>query len=309
MEKTIYVIGHKSPDTDTICSAIAYAEYLKTKGFEAIPARFGDLNPETKYILDYFGFENPINLDSLKEKQVILVDHNEKIQSPEGIEEAKIIEVIDHHKIGFSVNEPINFETKPFGSTATIIAQKIFNDQNFKITKPLAGILISAILSDTVVFKSNTTTATDIEMADKLNKIAEIEDLQRFGIKMKKKKSSLAGLTPEQIIYSDFKIFETNDKKFGIGQIETVDLSEAEKIEIDLLNKINEIAEKEGLNFIILMLTDIINEGSKLLMSSNANCLEKTFDKEIIDNSVYLEKMMSRKKDLVPLILKSLEDK
>ena len=124
MEKTIYIIGHKSPDTDTICSAIAYSEYLKTKGQEAVPARFGDLNPETKYVLDYFGFESPINLDSLKEKTVILVDHNEKSQSPEGIETARIIEVIDHHKIEFSKAEPINFQTKPLGTTATLIAQK-----------------------------------------------------------------------------------------------------------------------------------------------------------------------------------------
>jgi manganese-dependent inorganic pyrophosphatase len=309
MEKTIYIIGHKSPDTDTICSAIAYSEYLKTKGQEAIPARSGDLNPETKYVLDCFGFEPPINLDSLKEKTVILVDHNEKSQSPEGIETARIIEVIDHHKIEFSSAEPINFQTKPLGSTATLIAQKLLNDQDFEITKPLAGILISAILSDTVIFKSNTSTPTDVELANKLNEIAQIPDLQNFGLEIKKKKSSLEGLTPEQIIYSDFKSFEVNNQKFAIGQVETVDLSEAKKIEKALFEKINEIKEKESFAFVVLMLTDIINEGSNLLISSGADCLEKAFNKEINENSVYLEKMMSRKKDLLPLVLKALENK
>jgi len=306
-EDLIYIIGHKSPDTDTVCSAIAYAEYLNQKGFNVISAITGEINLETKYVLDYFKFETPVILDSLSQKNVILVDHNEESQRLDGFESANIIEVIDHHKINFTSSEPINFQVKPLGSTASLIAERMFNDKNFEISKPLAGILISAILSDTVVFKSNTTTPRDIEIAETLNKIAQIEDLQTFGIEIKKKKASLKGLNPEKIIYSDFKTFEACGNKFGVGQIEVVDLSEAKEMKKDLLEKMNEIAKRENLLFVILMMTDIINEGSELLISDNCDCIEKAFNKKVNDNCVYLDKMMSRKKDLLPVVMKILE--
>lgn len=308
MEKDIiYVIGHKSPDTDTICSAIAYSEYLKSKGINAIPAKQGDLNPETKYVLNYWKIETPINLESLKEKRVVLVDHNEKSQSPEGIEQASISEIIDHHKIDFSFSEPINFQTYPVGSTATIVAQIMINDKNFKIEKPIAGILISAILSDTVVFKSSTCTQTDKDIVNQLNEIANIENLQEFGIKIKKEKSNLKNLIAEQIIYSDFKIFETNSKKFGVSQIEIIDSSEIKERKLELLTKLNEIEKKENLFFTILMITDIINQNSELLISNNGVFIERAFNKKINENSIYLENAMSRKKDVIPFITKFLE--
>lgn len=308
-ENIIYTIGHKSPDTDTVCSAIAYAEYLKSKGKNVVPARCGEINLETKYVLEYFGLDYPINLESIKGKKVILVDYNEASQSSEGLEDAKIMGVIDHHKIGFSSSSPISFEIKPYGATATIIAEKMLEDKSFEITKPIAGILISSILSDTVIFKSTTTTDKDIEVVNELNKIANIEDIKKFGIEIKKKKSSLIGLSPEKIIYSDFKNFDVNDIKFGIGQIEVVDLSEAREMRNSLLEKLEEISQKDNLLFTILMVTDIINEGSELLFSKNYSSIEKVFNKQIIDNTVYIEKMMSRKKDLVPLIMNQLENK
>jgi manganese-dependent inorganic pyrophosphatase len=300
MEETIYVIGHKSPDTDTICSAIAYSEYLKLKGLNAIPAKCGEINPETKFVLDSFSIEEPTTIDSVADKKVVLVDHNEKSQSPEGIDNAKIIGIVDHHKIGFSSNEPIEVEMKPFGSTATIIARKMISE-GLVVDKKVAGLLLSAILSDTVIFKSSTTTKIDIETAEELNKIVGLEDMKSFGIEMKKKKSSLSGFTAEQIIKSDFKIFESSVGNFGIGQIETADLSEGLSRKEELLKEMSEIKTKEGLMFLILMLTDIINEGSELLISEGFE-LKDVFNKEIKGNSVYIEKMMSRKKDLLPII-------
>jgi manganese-dependent inorganic pyrophosphatase len=187
MEKEIfYVVGHKSPDTDTVCSAIAYSLLLKKQKINAVPAVFGDLNAETKYALDLFKVKDLLKLKSIKNKKVILVDHNEPSQSPDGIEEAKVAEIIDHHKIGFSSSEPITFIAKPYGSTATIVAEKMINE-NFKITKQIAGLLLCAILSDTVVFKSTTTTKTDIKIAKDLAKIAEVENIKNFGIELKKK--------------------------------------------------------------------------------------------------------------------------
>ena len=300
-KETIYIIGHKSPDTDTVCSSIAYAEFLKKKKVDAIAAIPEELNPETKYILDYFKVKKPLKLNSIKGKKVFLVDHNESSQSPEGINEAEVIGIIDHHKIGCSFSAPIFFESKPLGSTATLIAQKMI-EQQFKITKQLAGILLSAILSDTVIFKSSTTTEEDIKIAKILGEIAGIKNIKEFGIEIKKQKSNLKGMSAEKIIYSDFKIFEEDKVKFGVGQIETVDLEEAKEKKAELLKKMKEVIEKERLSFLILMLTDIINEGSELLISGESTYLKKAFNKEIKNDSIYIKNMMSRKKDLIPLL-------
>lgn len=304
-KETIYIVGHKSPDTDAVCSAIAYSEYLKHKGIIAVPTICGELNPETKYVLEYFGIEEPVNMCSIKDKKVILVDYNENSQGFINLEDANVVEVIDHHKIGFSSSSPIRFEIRPYGSTATIIAKKLFNSTTFKITRPIAGILLSAILSDTVIFKSSTTTSIDVKIAEELSKIAEIEDVQRFGIELKKKKSSLKGMTAEQIIKADFKSFEVGNNSFGIGQIEVVDLSEANERKNELIEELNKIKEKENFLFVILMVTDIINEGSQLLLSNG--CESISFNEEIKDNSVYIKGMMSRKKDLVPQIMESIK--
>ncbi|MFA5742686.1 MAG: manganese-dependent inorganic pyrophosphatase [Candidatus Paceibacterota bacterium] len=309
MEKeTVYVIGHKSPDTDTVCSAIAYSAYLKkTCRINAVPAVFGEINPETQFVLDYFKIKSPAKLESVAGQKLVLVDHNEKSQSPDGIEEAKIIEILDHHKIGFICSEPIIVHAEPVGSTATLVAKKMLADKKFKITPQLAGLLVSAILSDTVVFKSATTTKTDIEIAKKLGPKAKIKNLKKFGIEIKKQKASLKGLTAEKIIYSDFKAFEASGKKFGIGQIEVVELGEAKEKKAELLEKMAEIAQKESFSFMALMITDIINEGSEVLIAGDIESMEKAFGKKVVGGSVYLEKAMSRKKDILPPLMKAIK--
>jgi manganese-dependent inorganic pyrophosphatase len=309
MEKEIvYVIGHKSPDTDTVCSAIAYAAYLKkAKRINAVPAVSGDINPETQFVLDQFKTAVPAKLASADGQKLILVDHNEKSQNPDGVEGAKIIEVLDHHKIGFICSEPIVFQAEPVGSTATLVARKMMADKKFKITPQLAGLLVSAILSDTVVFKSTTTTKIDIEIAKKLGKKAKIKNLKKFGIEIKKQKASLKGMDAEKIIYSDFKSFEAGGKKFGVGQIEVVDLAEAEGRKEEILQKMAEIAQKEGFSFVALMVTDIMKEGSEVFAAGDTEILGKAFGKPVGDNSIYLEKAMSRKKDFLPPLMKVLE--
>jgi manganese-dependent inorganic pyrophosphatase len=302
IKEKIYVIGHKSPDTDTVCSAIAYAEFLKKKKLNAIPVIAGEINSETKFVLDYFKIKKPSKLESIKGKKVILVDHNETAQSPDGAEEAEIIEIIDHHKIGCTFDQPINFQTKPLGSTSTLVAQRMLAEK-FKITRPLAGILLSAILSDTVIFKSSTTTSEDIKIAKILASIAKIKDIKEFGIEVKKKKSDLRGLSAEKIVCSDFKIFQEGEVKFGIGQVEMVDLTEIKKRKTELLSAMEKVMLGEKAVFLILMMTDIMNEGSELLVSGDASYLAKALKKDIKDNSVYAKGMMSRKKDLVPLLV------
>jgi manganese-dependent inorganic pyrophosphatase len=305
-KETVYVIGHISPDTDTVCASIAYAEYLKKKErVNAIPAVCGNLNPETKFVLNYFKVKPPKTIGSAAQKTLVLVDHNEEKQMADGADSAKIIEVLDHHKIGFECPETIKFHTEPVGSTSTLVAQKM-RANKFKITKPLAGILVSAILSDTVVFKASTTTPADIKIAKALAKIAGIANLKKYGIEIKKQKASLKGMTASQILCSDLKTFDAGGKKFGIGQIEVVEVKEAGERSGDILKEMETMNQKEGFDFSALMVTDIINEGSELLVSGDASYIEKAFG-SVKNNSVYVKGMLSRKKDLLPPLLKTLE--
>jgi len=300
----IYVIGHKQPDTDSICASIAYAHYLKQKGKNAIAVKSGEINPETKYVLDYFKVQEPETLTDAAEKTMILLDHNEKNQSPDNIDKAEIIEVIDHHKIVFGCPDPIYFHSEPIGSTSTIIAKKYFNDQSVKLDKNIAGILLSAILSDTVIFKSPTTTKEDIEIAKKLAEIAEIKNIEEFGIEMKKTKASLKRMSAEDIIFSDFKTYEFGKTKFGGGQVEVIDFNEVNERKQELLEKIEEIAKKENYDLLILMATDIIKKDSLLLFFEKDSYIEKAFSKKPENNTLYLEGVMSRKKQIIPPLAK-----
>ena len=295
----VYIFGHMNPDTDSICSAIVYAQYKRSKGLKARAARIGELNPETKFVLDYFSVDEPELIEDVRGRKVILVDHNEFSQSAKGIEEAEILEVIDHHKIKFSYGKPIFFLSKPLGSTATIIAEILLNE-GYEIDGKVAGLLLAAILSDTVVFKSITTTATDKEIAKKLGEIAGIEDIEKFGIEIKKAKASIRGLDSEDVIYSDFKDFIFSGKKVGIGQVEIVDTSEVEEMREKLLEKMNEILKAKGYELLILMITNIIECGSELLVVGNTDMVKKAFGKEVKDNAIYLEGVMSRKSEVVP---------
>lgn len=299
----IFIIGHKNPDTDTIVSAIGYAFYLNKKGKRATAVRSGQINPETKFVLDYFGIKIPSLLKNIAGKKVILVDHNEKTQSPEGVEKSEILEVIDHHKIDFQYPNPIFFLTEPIGSTSTIIAKR-YLENKIKIPPKIAAILLSGILSDTVVFRSSTTTKEDIKIAQKLAKRAKIKEIEKFGIEIKKKKASLKGMKARDIIYSDFKTYNFSGKKIGVGQIEIFDQEEVKKRKKELLLKLKEIARKEKYDLIILMITDIIKRGSEVLAFGETDYLEKAFGKKIKNNSLYLAGVISRKKEIIPPLMK-----
>jgi len=304
---TVYVIGHKSPDTDTVCSAIAYAEYLKKKQkIGAVAAVCGDLNPETKFVLDYFKIKKPAKLNSAAGKTLVLVDHNERSQMPDGADSAKIIEVVDHHKTCFEYPEPIIFRAEPLGATATLAAKTMIAGK-FKIAKPMAGILLAAILSDTVVFRSPTCTAEDIKIAKLLAKTAGVKDIKKFGVEIKKQKASLKKMTAGQIINSDYKTFEAQGKKFGVGQIEVVDLSEARARRNEIKSEMENIRAKEGLEFVVLMATDIINCGSEIFVTGDSSYIQKAFGEIPANGNLYAKGMMSRKKDLLPPLLKTLE--
>ncbi|ODS42623.1 MAG: manganese-dependent inorganic pyrophosphatase [Candidatus Altiarchaeales archaeon IMC4] len=301
---TIYVVGHKNPDTDSICSAIAYAGLKEKIGISAKAASSGEINDETRFVLGRFGFAPPDRIGDASGKKLVLVDHNEAQQSPDNADKAQIIEVIDHHKIDFKCSVPVYFRNEPVGCTATIIAD-MYEDAGVKITGGIAGLLLSAILSDTVVFKSQTTTEKDRAASKRLAKIAGIKNTEEFGIEVKTAKASLAGKSAEALIFMDYKDFTFNGKKVGIGQIEVVGMEEVNSRKAELIAGIASVMKKNGNDAVLLMATDIIAEGTDLLATGNIKPLEKAFGKKISNDSVYLPKVMSRKKDVVPLLEKA----
>lgn len=306
------MVGHKNPDTDSICSAIAYA-YFRNKRVElgqlkgeAVPARQGELNPETKFVLEKFGFEPPELITDGTGKKVILVDHSEKAQSLDNIEKAEIIAIIDHHKIGdITTPNPIVFIAMPCGCTASII-KGLFEMYNIEIPPKIAGIMLASILSDTICFKSVTTTKKDIEAAKDLAKIAGIEDIEAFAMEMFKAKSDVAGKTPRELIFRDFKEFNMAGNVVAISQLELVSLDLVKDIKDSLYEEMKKIKEEKNYHSFLLMLTDIMKEGTELLvLTDNPKIIEKAFNKEVRERSIWLEGVMSRKKQVVPPLEKA----
>ena len=306
-ENVRYVVGHKNPDTDSIASAIVLAHFL-----DCYPARLGDINPETEFVLRKFGVMEPELITSAKGKEIILVDHSEKSQSFDDLDEGKLIAIIDHHKVGLTTTEPILYYAKPVGSTATVIAELYFKDaidliggKKKELGADLAGLLLSAIISDTVLFKSPTTTDLDKEMAKKLAEIAGISNIEEFGMEILKAKSIVGKLKPEEIINMDFKNFDFNGKKVGIGQVEVIDVSEVESKKDDIYKLLEEKLKNEGYDLIVFLITDIMKEGSEALVVGNKEMFEKAFNVKVEGKSVFLEGVMSRKKQVVPPLEKA----
>lgn len=301
MEKT-YIIGHKSPDLDSVAAAISFSifknRFDKTDRF--VPAIAGDVNRETAYALEKFGFDKPEALETAEGREVVLVDHNEFSQAVSGIEKARILEVLDHHKVKFDYPEPIEFRVLPWGSTCSIIAQLFFNAA-FQPEKELAGLMLSAILVDTVITRSPTCTEHDKRIIEQLADIAEIDNWQDFGLEIFKVRSSVSELNEEEIIKSDFKDFELKAGKFGIGQVETVDLKEFDGRRDALLSKLEEIRTEGGYHSVILFLTDIIKEGSLFLVATaDKEKVEQALGAELDNNQAYIDNIISRKKQVAP---------
>ena len=242
-----------------------------------------------------------------KNKEVILVDHNEKEQSVDGLEEATILEVVDHHKLGtLATNSPINFRNMSVGSSNTIIYY-IYKENKIDIPKNIAGAMLSGIISDTLMLKSPTTTSFDIEAVNKLEKIAKVK-YETYGMEMFKAGSSLKGKTIEEIIYEDFKKFSYNDSNIGVGQVTTTDIDYIMNDSQAYIDALNEIAE--NYEIVALFITDIIKNGSYILFNDKAKeILRDSFNIEDLEQGHYFEGIFSRKKQIIPFILETLEKK
>ncbi len=298
---SVYVVGHKSPDTDSVASAIAYAELKKSMGVDAVAAVQGEINPEAKMVLDKFGFSVPETLTDGAGKKLILVDHSDIAQAPDNLGDAEIIEIVDHHKIGdITTNNPIFFCAMPVGCTGTVLKQ-LYDMNNIEIPANIAGIMLASILSDTVLFKSPTTTDSDKEACDALAKIAGISDMEALAMEMFKAKSAVAGVPAKDLIFRDYKDFDMKGNKVGCGQLELVDLSLVEDVRDDLLSALREVKTEGGRHTVLLMLTDIMKEGTDLMVVSDDNSyVEKAYNVKLDGPTVWVDGMMSRKKQTIP---------
>ena len=247
------------------------------------------------------------DIDDVNRKKVILVDHNEFEQSVEGLDQADIIEIIDHHKIGsIGTKAPINFRNMPVGSTNTIL-YLLYKEHNITIPKDIAGIMMSGILSDTLILKSPTSTKFDEEALNELSKIACV-DFEKYGMEMFKAASSLDGMTKEQVLFSDFKNFTIGENKVGIGQILTLDIDQIKKVENEYIDLLNKEAENKGYDIIALFITDIINQGSYIYFNDKSKEIwKKVFGISLIDEGYFINGCISRKKQIVPNLMKIIE--
>ena len=288
----IYVIGHKNPDTDSVAGAIALAEIMGYKS-----AICGPINRETTFVLERLNIETPEILADISGKKVFLVDHNENTQMAEGWKNAEIIGVTDHHKINFSSSAPVFFHAETLGSTCSVIAKTYMNAVT---NNPrLAKILLAGILSDTIIFKSPTTTEEDRDIANTLAKVAGELDILQFGKEIKTAGADISGKTIKEIISTDFKEFDMNGRRVGIGQVELPDLSLIKDMEQAIITQLDEI-KTDGYELVIMVATDIIAEGSKLFFAGDPVIIQKAFGVAPEGRAIFVKGLMSRKKQVVP---------
>lgn len=309
MEDKVLIFGHKNPDTDSITSAIVMENLEEKLGdSKAKAVRIGNVNKETKYVLDFLGMEEPELVENVNDGQnVILVDHNETTQSIGNVSNAKVLKVVDHHTMNFVAPYQLYYRAEPVGCTQTVL-YKMYKENDIKISREMAVLMLSAIASDTLVLKSPTTTESDKRVAKALEEISGL-NINEFGIDMLKAGTDISDFTPEQVINIDSKLFEQGNKKFKIAQVNTADLDSIFKNQSYFEQAINEDIQKENLDFYVFAATDIINSNSKIIsLGNDAPVVEKAFGISVDNHTAMLENVVSRKKQMLPPILNALNN-
>lgn len=303
MAKTL-IFGHKNPDTDTICSAIAYADLKNQLGLSAEPVRLGDVNGETQYALDYFKVKEPRFVETVanEAQDVILVDHNERQQSASDIDQVRVIEVIDHHRIAnFETSHPLYYRAEPVGCTATIL-NKIYKEKGVAVRKEIAGLMLSAIISDSLLFKSPTCTDEDIAAARELAEIAGV-DADSYGLEMLKAGADLSDKTIAQLISLDAKEFQMGGAKVEIAQVNAVDTNDVLSRQAELEDAIQGIIADKNLDLFVFVVTDILNNDSiALALGKGSKAVEKAYNVSLSENKALLKGVVSRKSQIVPVL-------
>ncbi|GAV10609.1 manganese-dependent inorganic pyrophosphatase [Paenibacillus sp. MER 180] len=307
MEKVL-IFGHKNPDTDTICSAIAYADLKTQLGFNVEPVRLGSVNGETQFALDTFQAEAPRLVETVANevKGVILVDHNERQQSANDIEQVEVLEVIDHHRIAnFETSGPLYYRAEPVGCTATIL-NKMYKENGKTISKNIAGLMLSAIISDSLLFKSPTCTEQDVAAARELAEIAGV-DVEKYGLDMLKAGADLSQKTIAELISLDAKEFSMGSSKVEIAQVNAVDVNDVLSRQAEVEAALNDIIATKGLDLFVFVVTDILNSDSvALALGSKTEAVEKAYNVTLENNTALLKGVVSRKKQIVPVLTDTL---
>lgn len=301
---TVLVFGHKNPDTDTITSAIAYAELKKKLGMDAEAVRLGEVNGETQYALDHFRVKAPRLIESVKgeAEEVILVDHNEFQQSADGIEDVRILEVIDHHRIAnFQTADPLYYRAEPVGCTATILL-KLYKEHNVEIAADMAGLMLSAIISDSLLFKSPTCTDEDIKAAKELAEIAGV-DAESYGLEMLKAGTDLSQKTIEELISLDAKEFAMGDYRVEIAQVNTVDANDVLNRKAEVEAAIANTVAAKNLDLFVFAITNILtNDSEAIVVGPKPELFEQAFNVTLQNGLATLPGVVSRKKQIVPFL-------
>ncbi|KRL57218.1 MAG: manganese-dependent inorganic pyrophosphatase [Furfurilactobacillus sp.] len=296
------VFGHQSPDTDAIVAAKAYS-YLQNKlGYDTEAVALGEPNEETQFVLNYFDEPTPrvITKASDEVDSVMLVDHNEHQQSVSDIEDVTVTHVVDHHRIAnFSTSSPLFYRAEPVGCTSTIL-MKMFDEYKIEIPAQLAGLMLSAIISDTLLLKSPTTTDDDKAAVIALAEIADV-DYKTYGLEELKAGTNLSSKSEAELIEQDAKSFEMGGKNIRIDQINTVDLDEVFARQDKLEAAMAADAKEKGYDLFLVLVTNILDSDSRLLVwGEPTDVVEKAFNTTLTNNTASLPGVVSRKKQVVP---------
>jgi len=296
------IIGHRNPDTDTVCSAIAYQNLLAARGIDSKAFALGEVNGETRLVLEKFEVDFPEVISELpKDSEIILVDHNEEGQSIENLNNLNVIEIVDHHKANIQTDKPIRIHIEPLGSSCSIIAKK-FLSRGIEIEKKIAEILIAGIISDTLYFRSPTTTKKDKELAMTLNEIAKIENLESFSLEMFDAKSDIKDLSTMELVKLDYKKFDLSGHKIGFGVMETTNVQFGLERKNEILEVLKGIKENEGMEAVYFGVVDILKEEAYTLCSDYdaQKLFLEVFKSENREGVLYNQGMVSRKKQIIP---------
>jgi manganese-dependent inorganic pyrophosphatase len=305
--ETIYIVGHKNPDVDSIVSAYAYQIYRHSQGdFNYIAIRCGQPNQPTKWLFEKFKLQIPPLVEDVSNMKIALVDHTEPSIRPNGWKNAKIVEVVDHHKLTLETAEPSKITIRPYGATATLVGQKMLR-QKLPLKPEIAGLLLGAIIDDTLALRSPVTTQTDKEIAGELSTISGIGDLSEFARELFNKKDSWSKLKPKEIILQDYKEYQIGQSTISISQVETMDNQKLLKFSDDLLSELNKMNIENPLNYRFIMLTDLLrNDCILLCLVQNQSAIETIFKKTMEDGyKIHLPGVLSRKKQILPALIEN----
>ncbi|MCL6452940.1 MAG: manganese-dependent inorganic pyrophosphatase [Alicyclobacillus sp.] len=307
MDKVL-VFGHKNPDTDSICSAIAYATLKRQLGWNVEPVRLGDVNEETRFVLDTFRVAAPRRVDTVagEASRVILVDHNERQQSASDVDQVQVVEVVDHHRIAnFETSQPLYYRAEPVGCTATIL-NKLFKENGVQIDETTAGLMLSSIISDTLLLKSPTCTPEDEQALRELAAIARV-DVEDYGLRMLKAGADLSDKPIAQLISLDAKEFQMGAYKVEIAQVNAVDVSDVLSRQAEVESLLERVIADKQLDLFVFIVTDILNNDSvAVALGRMASAVEQAYGVKLENHRALLKGVVSRKKQVVPVLTEAL---